>query len=176
MAKNPYGLRLLNLCPQTPVCNTLKLHQFVEHLAQLKHFLPVLDTSSNPQIADLRFWFANRFLTANICGKKIEIYHKSVKQKQRWDVSLQNMGCFVATILHQNNLESWKKIFVSWIVLWYLKMYIHNTTPHFWFSKACVLCKWCVKMLSLFFYSTNGINFWAVGGVLQNFFKIYEPS
>ena len=44
--------------------------------------------SANPQIADSRFLvcgFANRFLTANICGKKIEIYRKSANQQHHWD-------------------------------------------------------------------------------------------
>ena len=55
----------------------------------LDGFLAVLGTSANRsancRLKVLVCGFANRFLTANICGKKIEIYRKSANQQHHWN-------------------------------------------------------------------------------------------
>ena len=46
---------------------------------------PQVRKSANCGLKVLVCGFANRFLTANICGKKIEIYRKSANQQHHWD-------------------------------------------------------------------------------------------
>ena len=49
------------------------------------HFRKPVRKSANCGLKVLVCGFAIRFLTANICGKKIEIYRKSANQQHHWD-------------------------------------------------------------------------------------------